>query len=109
VSDFISELDNLNRRIDEAIDVGNIEQLLSFLQARGELLKRMDVDNLDDEALRFLHHMVEEDKQRIARIEALARNYTDQAKRLSNGKKAMLQGYLNLQEADRVRKIDRSA
>jgi len=108
VKDFVSKLDNLNRRIDEAIDVGNVEQLLSFLQTRGELLKMMDVENLDDETLRFLHNMVEEDKQRIARIEALAKNYTDQAKRLANGKRAMLQGYLNLQEADRVRKIDRS-
>lgn len=108
MKDFVSKLDNLNRRIDEAIDVGNVEQLLSFLQTRGELLKTMDVDNLDDETLRFLHNMVEEDKQRIARIEALAKNYTDQARRLSNGKRAMLQGYLNLQEVDRVRKIDRS-
>jgi len=29
VKDFVSKLDNLNRRIDEAIDVGNVEQLLS--------------------------------------------------------------------------------
>lgn len=104
----IERLEKLNEVIDKYIESGDFEKLLPILQTRGEILKKLDIKALDEETRLFLQKIVEEDKERIARIETMAQRFSERAVNLTEGKKAMLKGYLNLQEADRIRKIDRS-
>ncbi|HCZ06781.1 MAG TPA: hypothetical protein DHV12_06600 [Thermotogae bacterium] len=92
----IERLEKLNEVIDEYIESGDFEKLLPLLQTRGEILKKLDIKALDEETRLFLQKIVEEDKERIARIEAMAQRFSEKAVNLTEGKKAMLKGYLNL-------------
>ena len=85
-----------------------MEELVELLKEREDLFNSLDMSTLTSEDREFLQGIVTRDKERVKRIEKEFERVKELLLSITRGRMALEKGYFNINEADRIRKVDRS-
>ena len=108
LNDPVELLREVEKSIDEALEKGEIEQLVELLKKREELFKSLKMDALTPNDRKFLQDILVKDRERLERIKTKFERTKESLLSITRGKIALEKGYFNINEADRIRKVDRS-
>ena len=108
MNDPVELLREVEKNIDEALEKEEIERLVELLKKREELFKSLKMDALTPNDRKFLQDILVKDRERLEKIKTKFERTKESLILITKGKMALEKGYFNINEADRIRKVDRS-